>query len=92
MNISQLQQDFDSAIASEEMEEISKVLNEFDQFCRQQVESQTDIEQKRQLIISLIAVEKRWQEEILQFKAKVRGKIADIKSNTKKINKYLTSF
>lgn len=92
MTIAQLQQDFKSAIASEEVDNISKVLLEFDSFCREQVEAETDLAQKKQLIEDLLQVEKQWQQEILQLKAKVREKIADIKSNGKKINKYLTSY
>jgi len=79
-------------MVTEDADVIGKVLIEFDAFCRREVEAQTDPEQKKQLIEELIIVQKNWQEEILQLKAKVRGKIADIKSNGKKINKYLTSF
>lgn len=92
MSIEQLQQEFDSAISSEEVENIEKVLIKFDQFCREQVESESDTEAKRALIHQLISVENHWRQEIFQLKAKVQGKIADIKSNGKKINKYLNSF
>lgn len=92
MTIAQLKQDFKAAIDSEEAENIEKVLLNFDTFCRTHVEAETDLAQKRQLIEDLLQVEKQWQQEILQLKAKVRGKIADIKSNGKKINKYLTSY
>lgn len=92
MTIAQLQQDFKSAIKSEEVDNISKVLLEFDSFCREQVVAETDLALKKQLIEDLQQVEKEWKEEILQLKAKVRGKIADIKSNGKKISKYLTSY
>lgn len=92
MTIAQLQRDFKSAIESEEVENIDKVLTDFDSFCRTQVEAENDLALKRRLIEDLLEVEKQWKEEILQLKAKVRGKIADIKSNGKKISKYLTSY
>lgn len=92
MTIIDLQQGFAEAIASEDVDQLSKVLIEFDQFCRVEVEAETDLHSKKKLIEDLMAVEQSWQKEILQLKAKVRGKIADIKSNGKKINKYLTSF
>lgn len=92
MTISQLQQDFKQAIDSEEVENIEKVLLNFDAFCREKVEAESDLAQKKQLIEDLLQVEKQWQQEILQLKAKVREKIADIKSNGKKISKYLTSY
>ncbi len=92
MTIIDLQQGFAEAIASEDVAQLSKVLIEFDQFCRVEVEAETDLQSKKKLIEDLMAVEQSWQKEILQLKAKVRGKIADIKSNGKKINKYLTSF
>lgn len=92
MTLDQLQQQFSEAIESQQAENIEQVLIEFDQFCRQQVEAETEVEAKRTLLNQLITVEKEWENEILQLKAKVREKIADIKSNGKKINKYLTSF
>lgn len=92
MTITQLQHDFAEAIRSEDTEAVTKILNEFDHFCREQVESETDLDNKKKLIEDLLQVEQGWQREILQLKAKVRAKIADIKSNGKKINKYLTSF
>ena len=92
MTITKLQRSFAEAVASEDMEQLSQVLVEFDQFCRNQVEAETDLVNKKKLIEDLMEVEQSWQKEILQLKAKVRGKIADIKSNGKKINKYLTSF
>ena len=92
MTITKLQRSFAEAVASEDMEQLSQVLVEFDQFCRNQVEAETDLVNKKKLIEDLMKVEQSWQKEILQLKAKVRGKIADIKSNGKKINKYLTSF
>lgn len=92
MTITKLQRSFAEAITSEDMEQLSQVLVEFDQFCRNQVEAEADLVNKKKLIEDLMEVEQSWQKEILQLKAKVRGKIADIKSNGKKINKYLTSF
>ena len=92
MTITKLQRSFAEAVDSEDMEQLSQVLVEFDQFCRNQVEAETDLVNKKKLIEDLMEVEQSWQKEILQLKAKVRGKIADIKSNGKKINKYLTSF
>lgn len=92
MTIVQLQQDFKAAIDSEEAENIEKVLLEFDSFCKKEVEAESDVALKRQLIEDLLKVENQWEREILQLKAKVRGRIADIKSNSKKISKYLTSY
>jgi molecular chaperone GrpE (heat shock protein) len=92
MSIAQLQQEFKDALASENVEEIDSVLKAFDLYCRTSVESEHNAESKKQLIVQLETVQKQWQSEILQLKAKVRGNIADIKSNGKKINKYLTSF
>lgn len=92
MKLNELQHNFAQAIAVEDMEKLSQVLIEFDQFCRREVPAETNVRSKKQLIEDLIVIEQHWQQEILQLKAKVREQIADIKSNGKKINKYLTSF
>lgn len=92
MSILELKQQFAAAIASEEPENIEQALKNFDDYCRKSVEAEQDPVEKKQLIEQLVIVQKSWNSEILQLKAKVRGNIADIKSNGKKINKYLTSF
>lgn len=92
MSIAQLQQQFASAMASEEPESIEQVLKDFDDYCRKNVDAEQNPAAKKELIEQLVIVQKTWNSEILQLKAKVRGNIADIKSNGKKINKYLTSF
>lgn len=92
MSIAELQQDFARALESKDVEKMTLLVEQFDQFCRNEVESQTDLDKKKELIEQLLQIESDWQTEILQLKAKVRGKMADIKSNGKKINKYLNSF
>ena len=92
MSLKQLQSEFDNAIQTQDAKQLEKVLVGFDNFCRSEIEVQSDIQQKEILIKKLIQTEKDWQSKILQLKSKVRDNIADIKSNGKKINKYLTSF
>ncbi|NVK24685.1 MAG: hypothetical protein HWE10_07140 [Gammaproteobacteria bacterium] len=87
-----LHQRFEEAAKEEDAEKLASLLSEFDVFCREQVESQNDDTEKEQLIRQLLNTQQSWQSKILQLKSKVQQKIADIKSNGKKINKYLTSY
>lgn len=90
--VTQLTKRFDEAIAKQENEIISDLLQRFDEVSRLLIESETDLDKKREIIQSLVKTHDDWQQKLLQNKAKVQGELADIKSNGKKINKYLTSF
>ena len=92
MTLSVLQKAFDDAVISEDSDKLQALLSEFDQFCRIEVESIDEQQEKKQRIEQLMNTQKDWQSKILQLKSKVRENIADIKSNGKKINKYLTSY
>ena len=92
MTLSGLQKAFDDAVISEDSDKLQALLSEFDQFCRTEVESIDEQQEKKQRIEQLMNTQKDWQSKILQLKSKVRENIADIKSNGKKINKYLTSY
>lgn len=91
-NLTELQNKFADAIKSEQVSEIESVLSDFDQYSRSKVEQETNAESKKALIEQLLKTHEQWQKQILQLKAKVRENLADIKSNGKKINKYLTSY
>ena len=91
-SLSSLNSAFNQAINARDDEMLGTILADFDKFCRTQVEAESDPEVKAALIQQLLNTQKDWQSKILQLKSKVRDNIADIKSNGKKINKYLTSF
>lgn len=92
ISLSSLQNAFEQALKDESSEKLAELLTGFDNFCRNEVEATEAPEQKQQLIEQLMNTQKDWQSKILQLKSKVRENIADIKSNGKKINKYLTSY
>jgi len=92
MSLQQLNNEFNQAIEARDEKGLEVILTNFDRFCRTQVEAESNPESKAQLIQQLLNTQKDWQSKILQLKSKVRDNIADIKSNGKKINKYLTSF
>lgn len=92
MTLSSLQNEFEQAIKDESSVKLEVLLNEFDAFCRREIEATEEQQKKQQLIQQLMNTQKDWQSKILQLKSKVRENIADIKSNGKKINKYLTSY
>lgn len=83
---------FASAIKEAESDSIQKVLTSFDQTCRLLIEQETDHASKKQLIETCLMMQKSWEQEIIKLKAKVKGEMADIRLNGKKIQKYLTSY
>ena len=91
-NLDKLEQEFSSALESADVAVIEPVLADFDKQCRLLIEQETDEYKKKQLIESCLAMQKDWQLKIIKLKAKVKGELADIKSNAKKIKKYLTSY
>lgn len=90
--MSELQSEFESAVSLANEESIASVLQDFDQYCKQQLEETEEPEQKRILLNRLLNIQTNWKSQILQLKAKVNDNLADIKMNAKKINKYLTSY
>jgi small nuclear ribonucleoprotein (snRNP)-like protein len=90
--LSELQSEFESAVSLANEESIASVLQDFDQYCKQQLEETEEPEQKRILLNRLLNIQTNWKSQILQLKAKVNDNLADIKMNAKKINKYLTSY
>lgn len=91
-NLDLLQQQFSDAIKTAEAEKIHHVLTDFDQLCRLLVEQEHDEVKKKTIINNCLQVQKDWQSQIIKLKAKVKADLADIKSNGKKIQKYLTSY
>lgn len=88
----ELEQVFNDAVTSGNVESIQVILESFDKTCRRLVEQETDQDKKRKLVNTCIIMQKSWQSQIIKLKAKVKGELADIKSNGKKIQKYLTSY
>lgn len=89
---SDLEQTFNKAISSCDVEELQQVLESFDKKCKQLIEQETDQNTKKALINTCMQRQQNWQEKIIELKAKVKRELADIKSNGKKIQKYLTSY
>jgi hypothetical protein len=90
--LTELTQAFASAVKSEKADEIQKVLVSFDKTCRLLIEQETSQTNKKQLIETCLTLQKSWELEINQLKAKVKDEMADIRLNGKKIQKYLTSY
>jgi hypothetical protein len=87
-----LKQDFKSALESAEAARIQQVLESFDKTCRLLIEQEEDLNTKKVIIETCLQLQKSWELQIIQLKAKVKGELADIKNNGKKIKKYLTSY
>jgi hypothetical protein len=87
-----LKQDFKSALESAEVERIQQVLESFDKTCRVLIEQEDDVNNKKVIIETCLQLQKNWELQIIQLKAKVKGELADIRNNGKKIKKYLTSY
>jgi glycerol-3-phosphate O-acyltransferase len=87
-----LKQDFKSALESAEAERIQQVLESFDKTCRLLIEQEDDVNNKKVIIETCLQLQKNWELQIIQLKAKVKGELADIRNNGKKIKKYLTSY
>ena len=87
-----LKQDFKSALESAEADRIQQVLESFDKTCRLLIEQEDDVNNKKVIIQTCLQLQKSWELQIIQLKAKVKGELADIKNNGKKIKKYLTSY
>ncbi|GHB62140.1 hypothetical protein GCM10008107_08930 [Psychrosphaera saromensis] len=87
-----LKQDFKSALESAEAERIQQVLESFDKTCRLLIEQEDDVNNKKIIIEACLQLQKNWELQIIQLKAKVKGELADIRNNGKKIKKYLTSY
>lgn len=87
-----LKQDFKLALESAEAEKIQQVLESFDKTCRVLIEQEDDLNNKKIIINSCLQLQKSWELEIIKLKAKVKGELADIRNNGKKIKKYLTSY
>lgn len=90
--IDKLSLKFQQAMSAQDIDAVSEILTEFDQYSRQVVEKEENLADRAQQITELLAIHDNWQLQLLQLKAKVKDKLADIKSNGKKINKYLTSY
>jgi len=91
-NLDTLEQNFASALESADDKVILQVLTSFDEQCRLLIEQESDDIKKKQLIERCLKIQNDWQLKIIKLKAKVKGELADIKSNGKKIKKYLTSY
>ena len=87
-----LKQDFKSALESAEADRIQQVLESFDKTCRLLIEQEDDVNNKKVIIETCLQLQKNWELQIIQLKAKVKGELADIRNNGKKIKKYLTSY
>ena len=87
-----LEQDFASALERADDKVILQVLTSFDELCRFLIEQESDDIKKKQLIERCLTMQNDWQSKIIKLKAKVKGEMADIRSNGKKIKKYLTSY
>ncbi|WP_299270989.1 hypothetical protein [uncultured Psychrosphaera sp.] len=92
VELDNLKQDFKSALESAEVERIQQVLESFDNTCRLLIEQEEDLNTKKVIIQTCLQLQKSWELQIIQLKAKVKGELADIKNNGKKIKKYLTSY
>lgn len=91
-NLETLENDFASALESADDKVIMQVLTNFDEQCRRIIEQESDDLKKKQIIERCLAMQNDWQSKIIKLKAKVKGEMADIRSNGKKIKKYLTSY
>lgn len=92
ITLDSLKQDFKSALESAEVERIQQVLESFDKTCRLLIEQEEDLNTKKVIIQTCLQLQKSWELQIIQLKAKVKGELADIRNNGKKIKKYLTSY
>lgn len=92
VELDNLKQDFKFALESAEVERIQQVLESFDTTCRLLIEQEEDLNTKKVIIQTCLQLQKSWELQIIQLKAKVKGELADIKNNGKKIKKYLTSY
>jgi hypothetical protein len=92
ITLDSLKQDFKSALESAEADRIQQVLESFDKTCRLLIEQEDDVNNKKVIIQTCLQLQKSWELQIIQLKAKVKGELADIKNNGKKIKKYLTSY
>jgi hypothetical protein len=91
-DLTELKLKFDEACKLEDVQALELLISQFDLFCRAKVEQESELEAKQKTIESLLIVQQNWVGKISQIKAQVNHSLADIRMNSKKVHKYLTSF